>query len=138
MKSISKNKKSYIANAITKVILDKILINDKILVKIYINKSHTKYETIGSSGMDLSANIDNYEQAGKAHNSNRVINFNSKNYEVQIRTRFAVAKQQITVLDTWNNRLRLQREIKIILINHGDKKFKVEKDLGLHKWSYVQ
>ena len=29
VKSISKNKKSYIANAITKVILDKILINDK-------------------------------------------------------------------------------------------------------------
>ena len=63
-----------------------------------------KYETIGSSGMDLSANIDNYIeiQPGKSAIIPTGLSISiPKNYEVQIRPRSGLAaKQQITVLNT--------------------------------------
>ena len=95
-----------------------------------------KYETIGSSGMDLSANIDNYIeiQPGKSAIIPTGLSISiPKNYEVQIRPRSGLAaKQQITVLNTPGTIDSDYRgEIKIILINHGDKKFKVEKGLRI-------
>lgn len=109
----------------------------KILIKRLSQQiSLPKYETIGSSGMDLSANIDNYIeiQPGKSAIIPTGLSISiPKNYEVQIRPRSGLAaKQQITVLNTPGTIDSDYRgEIKIILINHGDKKFKVEKGLRI-------
>ncbi len=109
----------------------------KILIKRLSQQiSLPKYETIGSSGMDLTANIDNYIeiQPGKSAIIPTGLSISiPKNYEVQIRPRSGLAaKQQITVLNTPGTIDSDYRgEIKIILINHGDKKFKVEKGLRI-------
>ena len=109
----------------------------KILIKRLSQQiSLPKYETIGSSGLDLSANIDNYIeiQPGKSAIIPTGLSISiPKNYEVQIRPRSGLAaKQQITVLNTPGTIDSDYRgEIKIILINHGDKKFKVEKGLRI-------
>ena len=109
----------------------------KILIKRLSQQiSLPKYETIGSSGMDLSANIDNYIeiQPGESAIIPTGLSISiPKNYEVQIRPRSGLAaKQQITVLNTPGTIDSDYRgEIKIILINHGDKKFKVEKGLRI-------
>ena len=109
----------------------------KILIKRLSQQiSLPKYETIGSSGRDLSANIDNYIeiQPGKSAIIPTGLSISiPKNYEVQIRPRSGLAaKQQITVLNTPGTIDSDYRgEIKIILINHGDKKFKVEKGLRI-------
>ena len=96
----------------------------------YINLP--RYETEGSSGMDLSANI----------NSNIVIEPGDstiiptgisvsipKNFEIQIRPRSGLAaKNQISVLNTPGTiDADYRGEIKVILINLGKKKFVVEK-----------
>ena len=96
----------------------------------YINLP--RYETEGSSGMDLSANI----------NSNIVIEPGDstiiptgisvsipKNFEIQIRPRSGLAaKNQISVLNTPGTiDADYRGEIKVILINLGKKKFVLEK-----------
>ena len=96
----------------------------------YINLP--RYETEGSSGMDLSANI----------NSNIVIEPGDstiiptgisvsipKNFEIQIRPRSGLAaKNQISVLNTPGTiDADYRGEIKVILINLGKKKFILEK-----------
>ncbi len=95
-----------------------------------------KYETNGSSGMDLAANI------------NSSININPgkieiiptglalsipKGFEVQIRPRSGLAaKNKITVLNTPGTiDADYRGEIKVILINLGQETFKVEKGLRI-------
>ena len=95
-----------------------------------------KYETSGSSGMDLAANI----------NANIDINPGKtaiiptglalsipKGFEVQIRPRSGLAaKQKISVLNTPGTiDADYRGEIKVILINLGQETFKVEKGLRI-------
>ena len=95
-----------------------------------------KYETSGSSGMDLAANI----------NANIDINPGKtaiiptglalsipKGFEVQIRPRSGLAaKQKISVLNTPGTiDADYRGEIKVILINLGEESFKVEKGLRI-------
>tara|TARA_A100001011_G_scaffold379965_1_gene446660 strand:- start:2318 stop:2758 length:441 start_codon:yes stop_codon:yes gene_type:complete len=109
----------------------------KILIKRMSNEvSLPKYETNGSSGMDLAANI------------NSSININPgkieiiptglalsipKGFEVQIRPRSGLAaKNKITVLNTPGTiDADYRGEIKVILINLGQETFKVEKGLRI-------
>ena len=95
-----------------------------------------KYETSGSSGMDLAANI----------NANIDINPGKtaiiptglalsipKGFEVQIRPRSGLAaKKKISVLNTPGTiDADYRGEIKVILINLGEEPFKVEKGLRI-------
>ena len=95
-----------------------------------------KYETSGSSGMDLAANI----------NANIDINPGKtaiiptglalsipKGFEVQIRPRSGLAaNQKISVLNTPGTiDADYRGEIKVILINLGQETFKVEKGLRI-------
>jgi dUTP pyrophosphatase len=95
-----------------------------------------KYETSGSSGMDLAANI----------NANIDINPGKtaiiptglalsipKGFEVQIRPRSGLAaNQKISVLNTPGTiDADYRGEIKVILINLGQESFKVEKGLRI-------
>ena len=95
-----------------------------------------KYETTGSSGMDLSANIgDDIEIApGKSSiiPTGLAISI-PKNFEIQIRPRSGLAaKNQITVLNTPGTiDADYRGELKVILINLGNKKFKVENGLRI-------
>ena len=105
----------------------------EILIKrIADNVLLPKYETEGSSGMDLAANI----------NENIVIKPGAtvivptgisvsipKNFEIQIRPRSGLAaKNQITVLNTPGTiDADYRGELKVILINLGNKSFVIEK-----------
>lgn len=95
-----------------------------------------KYETTGSSGMDLSANIvDDIEIApGKSSiiPTGLAISI-PKNFEIQIRPRSGLAaKNQITVLNTPGTiDADYRGELKVILINLGKNIFKVEKGLRI-------
>ena len=95
-----------------------------------------KYETSGSSGMDLAANI----------NANIDINPGKtaiiptglalsipKGFEVQIRPRSGLAaNQKLSVLNTPGTiDADYRGEIKVILINLGQESFKVEKGLRI-------
>ena len=109
----------------------------KILIKrLSKNIPLPKYETEGSSGMDLAANI---EQAIEIKPGKSVIIPTGlalsipKNYEIQIRPRSGLAaKNQISVLNTPGTIDEDYRgEIKVILINLGEKKFKIEKGLRI-------
>ena len=95
-----------------------------------------KYETSGSSGMDLAANI----------NTDIVINPGKtaiiptglalsipKGFEVQIRPRSGLAaNQKISILNTPGTiDADYRGEIKVILINLGQESFKVEKGLRI-------
>ena len=107
----------------------------KILIKRLSKKvSLPKYETSGSSGLDLAANID----------ANIIINPGKlaiiptglavsipKGFEIQIRPRSGLAaKKRITVLNTPGTiDADYRGEIKVILINHSDEIFTVEKGL---------
>ena len=109
----------------------------KILIKRLSKEvSLPKYETSGSSGMDLAANI----------NANIDINPGKtaiiptglalsipKGFEVQIRPRSGLAaKQKISVLNTPGTiDADYRGEIKVILINLGQETFKVEKGLRI-------
>ena len=95
-----------------------------------------KYETDGSSGLDLSAYIDkNIEiKPGKS----KIIPTGlavaiPENFEVQIRPRSGLAaKNQISVLNTPGTVDSDYRgEIEVILINLGEKSFIVEKGLRI-------
>ena len=107
----------------------------KILIKRLSKEvSLPKYETSGSSGLDLAANID----------ANIIINPGKlaiiptglavsipKGFEIQIRPRSGLAaKKKITVLNTPGTiDADYRGEIKVILINHSDEIFTVEKGL---------
>ena len=109
----------------------------KILIKrLSKNIPLPKYETDGSSGMDLAANIDQIVeiQPGKsAIIPTGLLLSIPKNYEIQIRPRSGLAaKNQISVLNTPGTiDADYRGELKVILINLGEKIFKVEKGLRI-------
>ena len=91
-----------------------------------------KYETEGSSGMDLTANIENslIITPGKTMVIPTGIALSiPKNFEIQIRPRSGLAaKNQISVLNTPGTIDSDYRgEIKVILVNLGKNSFTVEK-----------
>ena len=106
------------------------------MIKIQIKKlSDTvtipKYETPGSSGMDIAAHIANNIIINPGEKSLVSTGFSiaiPKGYEVQIRPRSGLAaKKNITVLNTPGTIDSDYRgEIKVILINLGKEKFIIE------------
>ena len=95
-----------------------------------------KYETSGSSGMDLVANTDEviHIDPGKtAIIPTGITVAIPYGFEIQIRPRSGLAaKQQISVLNTPGTiDADYRGEIKVILINLGSKPFKVEKGLRI-------
>ena len=95
-----------------------------------------RYETDGSSGLDLAACISkNIEiKPGKSEIIPTGIAVSiPKNFEIQIRPRSGLAaKNQISVLNTPGTIDSDYRgELKVILINHGDKSFFVQKGLRI-------
>ena len=109
----------------------------KILIKRLSNNIPLpKYETEGSSGMDLTANVNKFIeiQPGKSEIIPTGLALSiPKNYEIQIRPRSGLAaKNQISVLNTPGTIDEDYRcEIKVILINLGEKKFIIEKGLRI-------
>ena len=109
----------------------------KILIKRLSKEvSLPKYETNGSSGMDLAANIDaniNIDPGKTAIIPTGLALSIPKGFEVQIRPRSGLAaKQKISVLNTPGTiDADYRGEIKIILINLGQETFKVEKGLRI-------
>jgi|TARA_B110000211_G_scaffold37402_1_gene37614 dUTP pyrophosphatase len=95
-----------------------------------------KYETDGSSGMDLAANIENEIEIkpGKTEiiPTGLAVSI-PKNFEIQIRPRSGLAaKNQISVLNTPGTiDADYRGELKVILINLSDKIFKIEKGLRI-------
>ena len=92
-----------------------------------------KYETNGSSGMDLSANIEKQIkiEPGKTSIIPTGISVSiPKNFEIQIRSRSGLAaKNNISVLNTPGTIDSDYRgELKVILYNHGNKEFVVNND----------
>ena len=89
-----------------------------------------KYETNGSSGMDLAANIETIIEPGDTSiiPTGLAVSI-PKGFEVQVRPRSGLAaKQKLTVLNTPGTIDSDYRgEIKVILVNHGSKNFKIEK-----------
>ena len=95
-----------------------------------------KYETEGSSGLDLAANID--KQIKISPGKTQIIPTGlavaiPKNFEIQIRPRSGLAaKSQISVLNTPGTiDADYRGELKVILINLSDKVFVVEKGLRI-------
>ena len=91
-----------------------------------------KYETQGSSGLDLSANIEssiNIDPGKKEIIPTGIAISVPKGFEVQIRPRSGLAaKHNVTVLNTPGTIDSDYRgELKVILINHGQATFKIEK-----------
>ena len=91
-----------------------------------------KYETNGSSGMDLSANIDKQIkiEPGKTSIIPTGISVSiPKNFEIQIRSRSGLAaKSHISVLNSPGTiDADYRGEIKVILINLGNKTFVIER-----------
>ncbi len=105
----------------------------EILIKRFSKDvSLPKYKTDGSSGMDLTANIDSsidLEPGKTAIIPTGISVAIPKNFEIQIRPRSGLAaKSQISVLNTPGTIDSDYRgEIKIILINLGSKVFTVNK-----------
>ena len=95
-----------------------------------------KYETSGSSGMDLAANINaniDIDPGKTAIIPTGLALSIPKGFEVQIRPRSGLAaKQKISVLNTPGTiDADYRGEIKVILINLGQETFKVEKGLRI-------
>ena len=95
-----------------------------------------KYETEGSSGLDLAANID--KQIKISPGKSQIIPTGlavaiPKNFEIQIRPRSGLAaRSQISVLNTPGTiDADYRGELKVILINLSDKVFVVEKGLRI-------
>ena len=91
-----------------------------------------KYETNGSSGMDLSANIEKQIkiEPGKTSIIPTGISVSiPKNFEIQIRSRSGLAaKSQISVLNSPGTiDADYRGELKVILINLSNKAFVVER-----------
>jgi len=109
----------------------------KILIKrLSKNIPLPKYETEGSSGMDLAANIKETIEIkpGKfAIIPTGLALSIPNNYEIQIRPRSGLAaKNQISVLNTPGTiDADYRGELKVILINLGEKKFKIENGLRI-------
>ena len=109
----------------------------KILIKRLSKEvSLPKYETSGSSGMDLRAYIDsniNINPGQTAIIPTGLALSIPKGFEVQIRPRSGLAaKQKISVLNTPGTiDADYRGEIKVILINLGPEPFKVEKGLRI-------
>ena len=109
----------------------------KILIKRLSKEvSLPKYETNGSSGMDLAADIDaniNIDPGKTAIIPTGLALSIPKGFEVQIRPRSGLAaKQKISVLNTPGTiDADYRGEIKVILINLGQETFKVEKGLRI-------
>ena len=109
----------------------------KILIKRLSKEvSLPKYETSGSSGMDLAAYIDsniNINPGQTAIIPTGLALSIPKGFEVQIRPRSGLAaKKKISVLNTPGTIDSDYRgEIKVILINQGQETFKVEKGLRI-------
>ena len=109
----------------------------KILIK-RLSKSISlpKYETDGSSGMDLAANIeqDIEIKPGKTAiiPTGLAISI-PKDFEVQIRPRSGLAaKNQVSILNTPGTiDADYRGELKVILINLSEKSFKIEKGLRI-------
>ena len=105
----------------------------KILIKRLSKKINLpKYEPSGSSGMDLSANIENSIkiEPGKTSIIPTGISVSvPQNHEIQIRPRSGLAaKNQISVLNSPGTiDADYRGEIKVILINLSDNTFVVEK-----------
>jgi dUTP pyrophosphatase len=98
--------------------------------------SMPKYETIGSSGMDLAADID--EKIEIKPGETKIIPTGlsvsiPQEFEIQIRPRSGLAaKYQLSVLNTPGTiDADYRGEIKVILINLGKKSFIVEKGLRI-------
>jgi len=95
-----------------------------------------KYETDGSSGMDLSANIENnveIEPGKSAIIPTGLAVCIPQNFEIQIRPRSGLAaKNQISVLNTPGTiDADYRGEIKVILVNLGEKVFIIENGLRI-------
>jgi len=95
-----------------------------------------KYETEGSSGMDLAANIEKTIEIkpGKTAIIPTGIAISIPlNFEIQIRPRSGLAaKNQITVINTPGTvDADYRGELKVILINLGNKSFFIEKGLRI-------
>ena len=105
----------------------------EILIKrLSKNISLPKYETAGSSGMDLAANIENEVEIKPGRSAiiptGLAISI-PNNFEVQIRPRSGLAaKNQISVLNTPGTiDADYRGELKVILVNLGEKVFKIKK-----------
>ena len=103
-----------------------------LIKKLSKNIPLPKYETDGSSGMDLVANIEQNVEIKPGQSAiipTGIALSIPKNFEIQIRPRSGLAaKNQITVFNTPGTIDEDYRgELKVILINHGEKVFKVEK-----------
>jgi deoxyuridine 5''-triphosphate nucleotidohydrolase (dut) len=107
----------------------------KILIKRLSKEvSLPKYETSGSSGMDLGSNIVANISPGKIAIIPTGLALSiPKGFEAQIRPRSGLAaKKKISVLNTPGTIDSDYRgEIKVILINLGEEIFKVEKGLRI-------
>ena len=95
-----------------------------------------KYETGGSSGMDVAANVEETIEIKPRESAIIPTGLSvsiPKNYEIQIRPRSGLAaKNKISVLNTPGTiDADYRGEIKVILINLGDKIFKIEKGLRI-------
>ena len=107
-----------------------------LIKKLSKNITLPKYETEGSSGLDLAANID--EQIKILPGKSEIIPTGlavaiPKNFEIQIRPRSGLAaKSQVSVLNTPGTiDADYRGEIKVILINLSNKVFIVEKGLRI-------
>ena len=103
-----------------------------LIKKLSKNIELPRYETNGSSGMDLSANIEKQIkiEPGKTSIIPTGISVSiPKNFEIQIRSRSGLAaKSQISVLNSPGTiDADYRGELKVILINLGNKTFVVEK-----------
>ena len=109
----------------------------KILIKrTSKNVCLPKYETSGSSGMDISAFIENNIEIKPGEKSIISAGFHlsiPKGFEVQIRPRSGLAaKKSISVLNTPGTiDADYRGEIKVILINLGKEKFIVENGMRI-------
>jgi|TARA_B110000211_G_scaffold226017_1_gene279064 dUTP pyrophosphatase len=109
----------------------------KVLIKPFTEKVIIpKYETSGSSGMDIAAFIESnieIKPGGKALISTGFSLSIPKGFEIQIRPRSGLAaKKSISVLNTPGTiDADYRGEIKIILINHGKDNFIVENGLRI-------
>ena len=95
-----------------------------------------KYETDGSSGMDLTANIENnveIEPGKSVIIPTGLAVCIPQNFEIQIRPRSGLAaKNQISVLNTPGTiDADYRGEIKVILVNLGEKVFIIENGLRI-------
>ena len=102
-----------------------------------------KYETEGSSGLDLAAHIN--ENVEIKPGSTAIIPTGitvsiPKNFEIQIRPRSGLAaKSQISVLNTPGTiDADYRGEIKVILINHGEESFVIENEMRIAQMVVAQ